>query len=166
MQLNALLNRRFAGLTASSNVCLLWLLGLLNGRFVGDYIHSSVPPSFTVDSMGIRGLVCLLFWQLLPALINKCTEKKKYRWFLFIVIFLRATGCGVSSYLVSIYYGSAGWLVYRILFFSNSLISALFLWFWIKLAYLDKPLSKLNYKIMLVGFLFYFQILHFILDYS
>lgn len=116
------------------NIAVLWGFGLICGRICASGTPEraySAPGISPLDYLSFFGLV---FWQLLPILVVFVASTRGLDIVLSIVIFLRSFCAGISAATVALIYHSAGWLVYRTLFFSDTAASVVFLWLCLKLS--------------------------------
>lgn len=146
---------------ASCNIIVLWLIGLICGTLSGRNIWLTQFSGINMPLSDSRSFFLLLCFQLLPIFIVWFIAHKGAYYVLFPLIFLRSFCYSLSSAVITKFYGSAVWLVYRILFFSNILNSLLFLWLCLKYVSINRQPSIIAY-----GFVFSAIIAVCVFDYS
>jgi len=109
-----------------------WLLGILFGISVAN-----------VASLQFSSLMCTLFsqrvsivWMLIihtfPLLLSAVLMHFSAYFLLFLFAFLKSFCYAFSSYIVYLYFGSAGWLLQSLLMFSGSGVAVVLLFYWFR----------------------------------
>lgn len=129
----------------SCNIIVSWLVGYISGTFSSQHIQPEFFSSISFSGFSFRAFLCLLMLQTIPVLVIWISAKVGLHCIVLLTVFLRSFGCGVSAAVIFILYRSAGWLVYRILFFSDTFTSLVFLWLSLKQSNLKSPLSNWIY---------------------
>lgn len=109
-----------------------WFLGLLLGVIfsiaAGDSIVSLMRTAVS-SHVSISGLLTAI---LLPFLLSAFAVFICEPWLLFVIAFLKAFAFSYLGLGVMVAYGSAGWLVWLLLMFSDCCSLPLLLWYWIR----------------------------------
>lgn len=113
---------------ASCNIAVLWILGVLCGWFCLRNISFSVSLTIQESPMRCRNFLYLVLCQTAPILLIAIADHSRSGYIAAIIIALKGCGAGISATSITMLYGSAGWLVYRILFFSDTFSSVVLLY--------------------------------------
>lgn len=109
-----------------------WLLGLVSGAvlsiFAGDPLFSMMRAAAS-SCVSIPGLLSAT---LLPLLFSAFAVYISKPWLLIPIAFGKAFLFSYLSVGVMIAFGSAGWLIWWLLMFSDSCSLPLLWWFWLK----------------------------------
>ena len=119
---------------SSCNIAVLWGFGLVCGRICWQNAAWNQYSGVAANALDPGSMFCLFLWQLLPFLIAFVTAGRRAYFLLYIAVFIRSFCTGFSASIIAGMYHSAGWLVYRTLFFGDSAVSVLFLWLSLKLS--------------------------------
>ena len=121
-------------ITAILAVCVLWGLGLVLGRYMAGI--SGVPPILVMRlAAGTSpSLILQLLGQLTPLLLTfGAASCRCYRAMDLLVVW-ESFAFGYSTFLCFQAFRSAGWLVYRILFFAECISVMVLLYAWLNIA--------------------------------
>ena len=148
MKYRSVLQRISPSFFPACNIAILWSIGLACGRICGQKILLMHSYHITVSALNIGTLFYLVLWQILPVAVIWFVTSRAARGVLPLIVLLRSCCTGVSATVITKLYSSAGWLVYRILFFSDVLVSLLLLWLIFKLSLSRRtPANSLFYGI-------------------
>ena len=110
---------------------LMWCVGMFTGISVALH-NSSATFSLMRSLSGGVSIVCLLFSFAFPFVISAVIVSFGQQWLLVPIGFVRSFMYFFCACSVTLAYGSGGWLSRYILMFTDSIISVLLLWFWLK----------------------------------
>ena len=147
---------------AVRRLCAAWLPGLLIGCTVGVSTGAAFAPYLRAAYITRVSFVGSLFALLIPLLLSVVMERCFNYSFVLPVAFVKAFLFSVSVTACILASGSAGWLICRLLLFSDFLSILVLLWFWFRTLH-KKQISKQELLmacicILFVGMLDYFVI--------
>lgn len=108
-----------------------WCMGLLSGAILAQYadeIHFSLMRRAAACSVSIVGLVAVL----LPFLFTAIAVNLSNCFVIFFLAFLKALLFSYHGCIISVAFGSAGWLVRYLLLFTDACTIPILLWLWIR----------------------------------
>lgn len=108
-----------------------WFAGLLTGCFFADHagiFHYSMMRRAVSGSVSIAGLVVVV----LPFLFSAFAVYLSKTWLFLPFCFLKAFQFAYIAGLVGVSFGSAGWLIRLLLFFTDGWEILLLLWIWLR----------------------------------
>ena len=106
----------------------LWVLGLLVGMLFGHFSTEWFDAFFHQSALQHISLPGIAVVQLLPLLLSAMCVLVRRPGFLLILLFADAVSCGFNIYGITAAFGSAAWLVYEMLCFSDTITAILLLW--------------------------------------
>ena len=113
----------------------LWLLGLGLGMYFAmskSNLYISLMRSVLSQPVSIVGLLGNIFLPLLLTIFLFASCKPV--WF-FVICFYKAVSYGFSGMLLTLTFGSAGWLFRMLFLFSDTIGIILLFWFWLRRAF-------------------------------
>lgn len=111
---------------------LVWLCGIFGGinvALTNSDFYISLMRSVITKPVSIVGLLVSVFLPLLLSFLLFVSCKSA--WF-SLVCFYKAVSYGFSGMLLSIMFGSAGWLSRMLFLFSDTVGIVLLFWFWVR----------------------------------
>lgn len=117
--------------TTVIQVCCFWVIGLAFGRYLVDRSGVSSASIMQLAATTQPVILLQLFGQLLPLLITYAGVFFLGKIVVHPVVICHACVLGYTSFLCRRGFNSAGWLVYRILFFSDCISAIILLWIWL-----------------------------------
>lgn len=115
-------------------ICILWSAGLLVGRCVIGEDDGVAVAILRASALLKPNLPLQICGQLFPLLLTSVSASFFGARAVYPVAFLDAVFIGLAARLSLQAFGSAGWLVYRILYFSDSTGVLVLLWIWFRTA--------------------------------
>lgn len=112
-------------------VCGLWMFGLFLGKFAAVASDAASVALVRSSTTFTPILVFQIIGQLLPLAITFLLVHYRCVKFLYAVISAESFCFAYVAFLCVRAFGSAGWLVYRILLFSECINTFLLLWLWV-----------------------------------
>ena len=120
-------------LISAAKLSTVWLAGLVLGFFVAVKTISDLRPYFLVLCTQSNCFLSVFFIILMPFLFSVCFAHFFSANSVLIVVFLKAA---VFAFVACSYvccWGSAGWLISRILLFSDFLGIPVLIWMWYRI---------------------------------
>ena len=111
-------------------VCILWVFALLFGRFMASVAGAESQFMMRICAMTTPIFAVQLVCQLLPLTLTYFATRSTHTAPLYAIILIHGFCFGYGAYLCILAFRTAGWLVYRILFFSQSVNGVVLLWTW------------------------------------
>ena len=111
-------------------VCILWASGLLFGRFIASAAGSEPQFVMRISAMTTPIFAVQLICQILPLVLTYFAARSSRAVALYAIILFHGFCFGYAAYLSILAFRTAGWLVYRILFFSERVNGFMLLWAW------------------------------------
>ena len=109
----------------------IWTFGLSGGilfSLKAEPLFTSRMCAGVLTSVSIPGLLLLMIF---PFILSLFAIRFRAMWAVFILALLKSFIYGFSRCMIIHIYFRAGWLVNILLFFSDTAISLLLLWYWI-----------------------------------
>lgn len=126
---------------STSALALCWTSGLVCGMLVYLSAGSSLTSLMRSTMGGTVSIVSLLYMALLPFLISAFAVSF-FRPTLFLICFGKAFLFAFASLGLFRAFGSAGWLVFRLILFSDCMLLPMLYFLWLRL--LRSPLSHME----------------------
>ena len=109
-----------------------WLAGLVAGLFAATHsttLHNTLTQSLSYSRLSVVGfLVSLSF----PFLLSAIFFRMSLFGLVIPLIFGKAFSYSWCVCAILILFGDAGWLLCRLLIFSDSIVTVLLLWYWFR----------------------------------
>lgn len=131
-------------------VGMLWTSGLLIGRYIAS--TAGYEPKFmlrfsaTVTPVVAVQLIC----QVLPLVLTYFAARLSHSAALNAIILFHGLCFGYVAYLGVLTFRTAGWLVYRMLFFSERINGLIRLWVWVNIS-INRQFLSLRKLCVLLG---------------
>lgn len=122
-----------ASVIAATKLSLVWLSGLLLGGFVGVDTACGLSPLFLLTppyDATFLGIFLVLF---IPLLFSVCLRFLFSADAILLVVFLKAAEFALVVVACFCSWGSAGWLISRLLLFSTFLNLPVLIWAWYRI---------------------------------
>lgn len=130
------LYKRSSALRHSSRICIwilafVWISGLICGVMYAAYDATiiSLMRMVCFNCVSIVGLATIL---ILPLLISAVAVYFSKPAVIYLLSAFKAFSSGYCIYGTLAVYGSAGWLIRLLLLFSDTCITVVLMWFWIR----------------------------------
>lgn len=109
-----------------------WLAGLVAGMFLAiqfTTIHNPWTQSLAYSRLSVIGFLASLS---IPFLLSAILFRMSIFWLIIPLIFGKAFSYSFSVCVILITFADAGWLLCRLLVFSDSIVAVFLLWFWFR----------------------------------
>lgn len=113
----------------NSSLILTWIAGEVVGYFVGSQVPDTVFSLMRTPTFGRVSIVWLFFSATFPFLLSFTAIRFSQKWLLKSLVFLKAYAFAYSICCVASAFGSAGWLMQFLYFFTDTFCTLIFLWF-------------------------------------
>lgn len=111
------------------SLILAWIAGEVIGYFVGSQVPDTVISLMRAPTFGRVSIVWLFFSAIFPFLLSIAALRLSLKRLLTSLVFLKAYGFVYSICCLGFAFGSAGWLMQLLYFFTDTLCTLIFLWF-------------------------------------
>ena len=128
-----------------------FISGYLCGCFCAFFASPSLLPIVCYVPMSESSPLGLVIAAIAPLLIVSLLVHFGCSWFLFIICFFKAFSWSLCSSLFLLAFGTAGWLMHLVYFFSSSF--SIFLLCWFSLHHLTSTTSSLKKNWMFISIL-------------
>lgn len=113
----------------NSELILVWIAGEIVGYYIGSQVPDTVISLMRTPTFGRVSIVWLFFSATFPFLLSFAALRLSQKWLLTSLVFLKAYSFAYTICCVGSAFGSAGWLMQLLYFFTDTLCTLLFLWF-------------------------------------
>lgn len=113
----------------STALILIWLLGVVFGCIIGYQTPVTVTSLMRTLEFGCVSIVWLLLSAVLPFFLSYIFLRYSFRPLLFLLVYLKAFCFAYSTCCICSAFTDAGWLMRYLCFFTDSVCSAIFLWY-------------------------------------
>lgn len=106
-----------------------WICGLFAGAYIAlktTTIHNSWTQLLYYSHLSVIGFLAMLTF---PFILSAILLRISLRGFVIPLLFLKAFSYSWCACFLRICFANAGWLLHLLLFFSNTVLSSLLLWF-------------------------------------
>ncbi len=111
-------------------VCSIWLAGLLLGRYLASSAEAAQIDILLYSGTVSPNPAIMMAAQMIPLVLTYFAARLPHSAALYGIILCHGVFFGFPAHLSILAFRSAGWLVYRILFFSQRINAFLLLWTW------------------------------------
>lgn len=113
-------------------LAVFWIAGMLTGLHISNTVNAfdnSLMRAAVLSGVSMVGLLAVV---LFPLILSAIAVYFSVPLFFFLLSFGKAFGFAFCSFRILTAFGSAGWLVRWLLLFSDTCMSVVLLWFWIR----------------------------------